>query len=155
MPCDSAPSLSIKFVRIEFQSDLYAQAIELRHAVLRQPLGLAFSPEQLAAEHDQLHFGMLGGDDLLACVSVMLLSPTTAKIRQMAVDATRQGRGIGSNLLCRVELELKSMGVECIQLHARETARRFYERLGYTATGERFTEVTLPHIKMTKTMVTC
>ena len=155
MPSESDRPVSIQFVPIEFQSDVYRESIALRHAVLRQPLGLAFSPARLAAEHDQLHFGMLGGDDLLACVSVILLSPTAAKIRQMAVDAALQGRGIGSDLLCRVELELKSRGVQCIQLHAREVARRFYERLGYTASGEPFTEVTLPHIKMTKTMVTC
>ncbi|EMI17052.1 putative acetyltransferase [Rhodopirellula maiorica SM1] len=155
MPSESASPSSLEFVRIEFQSDLYRQAIALRHAVLRQPLGLAFSSTQIAAEHDQLHFGMLGGNALLACVSVMLVSPQKAKIRQMAVDATLQGRGIGSDLVSRVELELKTMGVQCIELHAREVARRFYERLGYAVTGEPFTEVTLPHIKMTKTIVTC
>ncbi|WP_442508466.1 GNAT family N-acetyltransferase [Novipirellula sp. SH528] len=155
MSSESDRPVSIQFVPIEFQSDVYRQSIALRHAVLRQPLGLAYSESQLAAEHDQLHFGMLSGNALLACVSVILLSPSEAKIRQMAVDAALQGRGIGSDLLGRVELELKSRGVQCIELHAREVAVGFYERLGYMVTGEPFTEVTLPHIKMTKTMVTC
>ena len=152
MPSESDRPASIQFVPIEFQSNVYGQAIALRHAVLRQPLGLAYSERQLAAEHDQLHFGMLRGDDLLACVSVILRSPTAAKIRQMAVDAAFQGRGVGSDLLCRVELELKMKGVQSIQLHARKVAVGFYERLGYVVTGEPFTEVTLPHIKMSKTI---
>jgi predicted GNAT family N-acyltransferase len=37
-----------------------------------------------------------------------------------------------------------------IILHARETARGFYEKLRYEAEGDSFTEVGLPHLFMGK-----
>jgi predicted GNAT family N-acyltransferase len=40
-----------------------------------------------------------------------------------------------------------------VTLHARISARRFYEQLGYTASGEVFTEVTIPHIAMEKDLI--
>jgi len=42
------------------------------------------------------------------------------------------------------------MGYREIVLHARESAVRFYESVGYVAEGEAFTEVTIPHRKMVK-----
>jgi predicted GNAT family N-acyltransferase len=35
-------------------------------------------------------------------------------------------------------------------MHARKTAVVFYEKLGYTSTGNEFTEVSIPHFVMEK-----
>jgi predicted GNAT family N-acyltransferase len=37
-------------------------------------------------------------------------------------------------------------------MHARLSARGFYERLGYRVTSETFAEVTIPHVMMEKTL---
>ncbi len=37
-----------------------------------------------------------------------------------------------------------------MKMHARLYARGFYERLGYRAASDIFTEVTIPHIEMEK-----
>jgi len=41
-------------------------------------------------------------------------------------------------------------GCSKFELHARDTAVRFYEKMNYTTVGEKFTEVGIPHYKMEK-----
>ena len=130
-------------------SDDYRAACALRQAVLRAPLGLDLFTEDLAAERDQWHFGLF--DDagtLVACAIALPLSPTRAKIRQMAVQPAHQGHGCGRELLTAVQATLARRGFTEVTLHARRSVEGFYARLGYTATGAPFTEVGLPHIRM-------
>ena len=132
-------------------SDDYRAACALRQAVLRAPLGLDLFAEDLAAERGQWHFGLF--DDagvLVTCASALPLSPTRAKIRQMAVHPAHQRRGCGRQLLCAVQEALARRGFTQVTLHARRSVEGFYARLGYTSTGAPFTEVGLPHIAMEK-----
>jgi predicted GNAT family N-acyltransferase len=41
-------------------------------------------------------------------------------------------------------------GYKKMIMHARKTAVGFYEKLGYTTTGNEFTEVSIPHFVMEK-----
>ena len=68
----------------------------------------------------------------------------------MTVDPGHQGRGVGKRLIAFAEKLSAEMGYREIVLHARESAVRFYESVGYVAEGEAFTEVTIPHRKMVK-----
>ena len=140
------------FVEFDFGSDAYQQACQLRHDVLRVPLGLSLYEEDLSAESAQRHFGLWNGTLLLACVTIAPLSPTTTKLRQMAVTPGCQGQGHGRKLIRFVETQLSQAGVAEISLHARRTAVGFYEKLGYHTLGAEFTEVSLPHLKMEKTL---
>jgi GNAT superfamily N-acetyltransferase len=59
----------------------------------------------------------------------------------MAVDAAWQGRGIGTALVREAECWAREQGAGAIALTTakhRAGAHRFYERLGYAATGLRF-----------------
>jgi len=48
---------------IRHASPEYQKAVELRENILRKPLGLIFSPEDLQAEKDHLHIaGFQGGE---------------------------------------------------------------------------------------------
>ena len=53
-------------------------------------------------------------------------------------------------MLSEVEKVLAGESVSVIELHARETALGFYERLGFARVGEEFLEVNIPHWKMRK-----
>lgn len=138
------------FQPIQHNSPQYHQAVKLRHRVLREPLGLAYTAEQLAAEHDQLHFAIVEGDVVIACLTAAQLDATQYKLRQMAVAADRQGEGWGLRLIEHVERVLGERGAKVLTLHARDYAIGFYEKLGYEAFGEPFVEVTIPHRKMRK-----
>jgi hypothetical protein len=119
--------------------------------VLRQPLGLWLGTGDVAADDRQLHFGLFdSGGGLTACVVAVPVSPVKAKIRQMAVAPAWQGKGLGRRLMEELERELKTRGFREFGLHARRSAEGFYQRLGYTAVGGEFIEVSIPHVKMVK-----
>ncbi len=141
------------FRQIEYGSADYDLTYQLREEVLRKPLGLSLHQEDLAAEQTMLHFGLFhenGG--LLACVIAVPLSPTKAKIRQMAVQPSHQGQGMGRQVIEALEWELLSRGFCEVELHARAAVQGFYRSLGYTVTGQEFVEVGIPHVPMAKTL---
>ncbi|MFK8115469.1 MAG: GNAT family N-acetyltransferase [Rubripirellula sp.] len=140
----------MEFVTLEFESCLYRQAIALRDELLRAPLGLIFTEEDLQAEWDQLHFGATTDESLIACALIVRLSEMSAKLRQMAVRTSHQRKGVGKFLIQSIESELLERGFRQIELNARDVAVGFYEKLGYTKVGEPFIEVKIPHWKMTK-----
>ncbi len=141
----------MQLIEIIYGTDLHNEEIELRDEVLRAPLGLKFSKEELSAEKDELRYGLLDKNErLAACLLVRILNSNLAKLRQMAVREELRGKGVGRELLQKVESELKKKNFTMIELHARMYAKVFYEKLGYTPIGEIFTEVGIPHVKMVK-----
>ena len=74
-------------------------------------------------------------------------------MRQVAVRADAQGKGVGRALVEASEREAIERGYARIVLHARENAVPFYECLGYATEGEPFIEIGLPHRAMAKTLV--
>ena len=137
-------------MEIEWRSSRYQSEIDLRDRLLRAPLGLTFTPDDLASEANQIHFGLLSGNDLIACAVVVPLENGVAKLRQMAVDLPFQRRGFGSSLIREIETELCRRQFREIELNARQEAVGFYQRLGYRTVGDSFIEVQLPHWKMTR-----
>jgi len=134
---------------ITFASDDYRLACDLRQEVLRAPLGLNLYTEDLNLERVQIHYGLFDESrQLLACVVAVPVSGAEAKLRQMAVRPSLQGKGYGRTLLQGAEQVLARRGFEHLLLHARMTAVEFYERLGYVKTGPEFIEVGIPHVLM-------
>jgi ribosomal protein S18 acetylase RimI-like enzyme len=141
------------FREIAFGSDDYARELRLREEVLRAPLGLALSAQDLSGEEAQRHFGIFepgGAGMLVACVVAAPRSATEARIRQMAVAPSRQGEGLGRRLLEEVEADLRARGFTRLALSARASAVGFYERLGYRIEGGEYVAHTIPHVRMTK-----
>jgi predicted GNAT family N-acyltransferase len=129
----------------------YEAEKELRNRALRLPLGLVLSGKDISGEEKQTHLVAL--DDagaVVACVLLVIPGDGTAHIRQMAVDESQRGRGIGAGLIGYAEQTARGLGIRRVTMHARVYARGFYERLGYRAVGDVFTEVTIPHIEMVK-----
>ncbi|QDT41408.1 ribosomal-protein-alanine N-acetyltransferase [Gimesia alba] len=143
----------MKFERIPFRSDRYDQACQLRHELLRRPLGLDLFAEDLAAESAYRHYGMIEEDRVVACALAVPVTPEKAKIRQMAVAVEYQNQGTGRQLLRNMELDLKQQGVKSLELEARSTAVGFYEKLDYKKEGDEFLAVSIPHVKMVKSLV--
>lgn len=139
------------FKSIEFGSSDFRKECELRHQVLRTSIGLSLYDEDLSGETHQRHFGLFDpAGNLLACAIAVVLSPTTAKIRQMAVSAACQQQGYGRRIMRGIEERLAAGGHVHVCLNARLTASGFYEKLGYHKAGGEFTEVGIPHILMEK-----
>ena len=138
-----------------FGSEAYERAWLLRQTVLRAPLGLTLDISERAAEASHRHFALFtDNDELAACVSMVPLPDGKAKLRQMAVNEIMQGMGLGQKLIRSVESLLASEGFGYLYMHARQSAIGFYQKLGYLAEGEPFTEITIPHVRMSKTLST-
>lgn len=143
---------AIRATQIDHGSPEYTQAKQLRNDVLRVPLGRVLTDQDTLGEEHQLHFVALEGDRVVGTVTMKPLSDTHIKLRQMAVSADMHGSGIGGLLIRHAESRLYEMGYRTIETAARCVAQRFYERLGYTVTGEAYDEMTVPHIPMEKSL---
>lgn len=135
---------------VEFGSHLYKESIDLRDKVLRQPLGLQFSKEELAQENDSYHLVYVEEGRVIGVIVLRPLSVTIFKMRQVAIAMDWQRKGIGQSLVRFSEDFACSKGIHKITLHARDTAVLFYLKLGYHKVGEPFTEVGIKHFKMEK-----
>lgn len=139
------------FTLVPHGSDAYLELVALRQEILRTPLGLRFTPEELAAEKDYLHIAAMQGDIL--CATAMLVPKGTRyKMQRVAVREGLQGQGIGSSMMEYCEAVALERGVHTIYCHARETAVPFYLKLGYIPQGQPFDEQGIPHLKMSKTL---
>ncbi len=136
--------------QIDHGSKEYAQVVALRHAILREPLGLSFSKEELEREKDNIHIAVFEDDDLLGCCMLTVVNPQTLQLRQMAVKNNLQRKGIGASIMTFAETLSRDKGYRTIIMHARDTAIGFYEKFGYKIVGEPFIEVNLPHHIMQK-----
>jgi len=136
--------------QIDHGSKEYKQVIALRYAILRQPLGLSFSNEELDREKDNIHIAAFEEEDLLGCCMLTKINNNTLQLRQMAVKDNLQRKGIGASIIVFAENISRDRGYRTIMMHARDTAIGFYEKFGYKIKGEPFIEINLSHHIMEK-----
>ncbi|MFZ4475651.1 MAG: GNAT family N-acetyltransferase [Saprospiraceae bacterium] len=140
-------------LQIAFGTPAFDEAVQLRYEVLRRPLGLTYTVEQLSAEYDQLHLAAYS--DAAVLIGYLNLTPQDAqivKMRQVAVAPTWQRKGVGNALVKASEELSQQLGFARMVLHARETAVPFYNALGYNSVGAQFEEVGIPHFRMEKAL---
>jgi predicted GNAT family N-acyltransferase len=142
----------IIYRRIRVQDHEYELEKGLRNRVLRLPLGLVLSEQDVREEDQQIHLVAMDSRGQVVGCALVAFNQNAARIRQMAVDESCQGQGIGTELVRRAEEAVRARNVRAVTLHARVSARGFYECLGYTATSEPFMEVSIPHIAMEKNL---
>ncbi len=141
---------AIRIVEAPLGSDLYRQSLLLREAVLRAPLGLKLTEEELEDDVHRQHFCALSHGAVVGSVSLRPLDEETVQLRQMAVAEDRRRERIGAELLGAAEAFARKEGYKTIVLNARLGAEGFYVRFGYVASGDPFDEKTIPHIRMSK-----
>jgi predicted GNAT family N-acyltransferase len=142
--------MQLVFKIIEHNTPAYWQLVDLRDKVLRKPLGLKFSPEELAAENNQYHIGAFVEDIPVACLSMLPLNIHLLKMRQVCTDTSMQCKGVGKQLAAFCEKWAVENGFTKIECHARATAVPFYKSMGYKVVSDLFYEVGIEHYKMEK-----
>ncbi|MBI2730547.1 MAG: GNAT family N-acetyltransferase [Sphingobacteriales bacterium] len=139
--------------QIDHGSADYQKMVNLRNEILRKPLGLSFGTEELEREKEDVLIGAFEDEKILGCCMLTKMNNTTCRLRQMAVQNNLQGKGIGHALMNFAENLARDYGFKTMTMHARKSAIGFYEKQGYKAKGEEFTEVTVPHFVMEKKLV--
>ncbi len=135
---------------LDHGSNEYRQMVKLRDDMLRKPLGLGFTQQELDNEKENMLIGAFEDEDMLGCCMLVEENPQTVRLRQMAVLNDLQGKGIGRALMNFAENLARDRGYKILSMHARKNAIGFYEKMGYKIASDEFTEVTIPHFVMEK-----
>ncbi|MBY0480127.1 MAG: GNAT family N-acetyltransferase [Chitinophagaceae bacterium] len=135
---------------IDHGSFQHRQMVDLRFSVLRKPLGLGISKEDLEAEKNDILIGFFDDEKLEGCCILTKEDAKTVRLRQMAVLSGLQGKGIGRTIMNFAENIARDRGFKKLTMHARKAATGFYEKLGYQIEGPEFAEVSIPHYEMVK-----
>ena len=136
--------------QIDHGTKEYHQMVELRKQILRQPLGLSFTKEELDKEKDNILIAAFDEDKMLGCCMLTKVDADTLQVRQMAVNNNLQGKGIGASIMSFAENLSRDRGYKKLIMHARDTAIGFYEKFGFKVKGAEFLELNLPHHVMEK-----
>lgn len=143
---------------LKIKSISSGEAITVRHPVLRQgkPLdSCKFEGDDLSTT---LHLGAFYQDKLVGVVTILkknnksFFEKDQFQLRGMAVLEQYQGQGVGAILVKQSEERIMGQKGFLIWLNARLVAISFYEKLGYSISGDEF-EIPLigVHYTMIKT----
>jgi predicted GNAT family N-acyltransferase len=75
-------------------------------------------------------------------------------VGRMAVVSGWRRKGVGTALLERLLESAASAGMRRLVLHAQTHAIGFYRGFGFAAEGDEFDEAGIPHVRMTRPLVT-
>jgi predicted GNAT family N-acyltransferase len=128
----------------------YQQMVQLRSDVLRKPLGITFTQEELEKEKENILIGAFEEEKMLGCCMLIRESNDEIRLRQMAVLHNLQGKGIGKALMQFAENIARDIGHKKITMHARKSSVSFFEKLGYSVCSDEFQEISIPHFEMEK-----
>jgi predicted GNAT family N-acyltransferase len=131
----------------------WAEVADLRHRVFVLEQGVPAELERDDADATAVH--ALTRDDagrVLATGRLLLdaAGPGRALIGRMAADPAARGQGHGAAVLAVLHRAAAEHGQREVELHAQVTARRFYERAGYTVVGAEYDEAGMAHVTMTR-----
>lgn len=130
----------------------YQQMVQLRTDILRKPLGLSFTPEELEKEKNNILIAAYEDDKMLGCCMLIRQDDAEIRLRQMAVLNNLQGKGIGRAILQFAENIARDYGYSKITMHSRKSSTPFFEKLGYTICSDEFQEISIPHFEMEKAL---
>src|SRR5690349_3302188 len=96
--------------QIDHGTKEYKQMLELRMEILRRPLGLSFSKEELSREHEDILIAAFEEDKMLGCCLLTKIDNKRVRLRQMAVQNNLQGKGIGAAMMNYAENVARDAG---------------------------------------------
>jgi len=143
---------NIAIAHIDTNAPEYPQVFALRDEQLRKPLGMSLKNDDLSRDYIDNIFIAKYGDKVIGCLMLHHKDDRHLQLRQMAVDSEWQGKGVGRQIVIAAEKFAAEKGYHKMVLHARKVATGFYDRLGYSITGDEFLEVGIPHFIMEKSM---
>ena len=143
--------MSNYFIRPPKSKEEWKNYFIFRWELLRKPLGM--SKESLEDDLEDSSYHLMGIDDennVIASGRVHFNDNNQAQIRYMAVKDSYKRKGIGSEIVTKLEDYASSKGAKKMVLNARENALSFYLSLGYSEKGPYLSDTGIPHSKMEK-----
>ena len=143
--------MSNYFIRPPESKEEWKNYFIFRWELLRKPLGM--SKESLEDDLEDSSYHLMGIDNennVIASGRVHFNDNNQAQIRYMAVKDSYKRKGIGSEIVTKLEDYASSKGAKKMVLNARENALSFYLSLGYLEKGPYQSDTGIPHSKMEK-----
>lgn len=104
---------------------------DLRYRILREPWNQPPGSERNEGDDSAIHAAYFENGKIFGVARLDLMEDDIGQIRFMAVETSKQGKGIGEKLMLHLEELAFLNGRKKIILHAREIAIGFYQKLGY------------------------
>lgn len=142
--------MEIEYRQYSYASQEHKKARILRYCILRLENGISDECVQDvygddSKEKDHILLGAFDGELLVGTVNLAPTGGNSLLLNALAVHDSRQGSGIGAQLVRYAHRVAKEQGFHSIRLMARSNVVEFYKKLGYTPTGttEAYPQVTL------------
>ena len=124
---------------IQWLSKEYFEGIDLRNEQLNIPSNLTLITDAPVDEELAIHLVAVINQKVVATLFLDHTdNPHQAQIKQVAVSPDYRGNNIGKSLMNYAETIAYQQGYQSIILNARDSAWRFYEKLGYVAVDQPF-----------------
>ena len=145
--------MSNYFIKPPKSKEEWKNYLIFRWELLRKPLGM--SKESLKDDREDSSYHLMGindENDVIASGRVHFNDKKEAQIRYMAVKDNYKRKGIGSEIVIKLEDYASSKGAIRMVLNARENALSFYLSLGYIEKGPYQSDTGIPHSRMEKNL---
>ena len=143
--------MEVEFRIISYSTKEWKEAVKLREAILRKPIGSKFTGKELEEEENMVQVVGFQKRKIVASAVLVPLHPYL-KIQRVVVQGNLRNANIGSRMMAFCELYAGKEGFQGIFCHARQSAIRFYIKNGYSEEGDHFEEDGVPHMKMVKSL---
>lgn len=100
---------------------------------------------EIDGEDPRCHHAMLYDGEQLVGTARIFSGEEPAIVGRVAVHTERQGEGLGTVLMRKVQ---RFLGSRHSELHAQAHLESWYSRLGWERVGDEFIEANIPHVMM-------
>ena len=138
--------IEIIVFRIDERPELAVKANQIRQSVFVEEQKVDPELEYDEYESPATHY-LLTVDDIAVATARWRETPKGVKLERFATLNDYRNRGLGAILLEQVLRDTKDLNKR-IYLHSQLRAIPFYERFGFVAIGEQFTEADIDHYEM-------
>lgn len=142
--------MPLEFNIINYNSPEYQKALRLREDVMRKPLGLLLSEEDVKDDGKRIHIGGYYNDELICGCSLRIIHHKIAHIYSVFVKQELQNKGFGQRLMAYAENYAKSQGAKRLFVEGRKAAKNFYQKCGFSSCGLEYIDMNIVHQDMRK-----
>ena len=137
-------------IEIEIPNDP-KDCFDIRNQVFVLEQGVDFNIEMDEFDQESTHF-LLRYNSKPACVGRLRVIDQKVKFERIATLKKFRGLGLGKKLMVAMEeFAQNSFPQKEMYMHAQESAKSFYESIGWKVCGEEFKEANISHFPMNKT----
>lgn len=130
--------MNIEEVKIANSKSELKNIIDLRYKILREPWQQAYETSSDELEETSINAYITLNEKVVACGRLQNNGGGIGQIRYMSVDHNQQGKGLGKLILKKLEDQAIKLGLDTIELQARENALEFYKTNNYTIVEKSF-----------------